>query len=645
MKIYFEVPFHSTAWGGGNQFLKYLIKNLRSLNFITTNPEKADIIFFNSHHCIAEIINLKKKYNKKIFIQRIDGPMSYRGIKGNKEDDIIYYLSKNISDGVVFQSIWSQRLNNIKSNYFPNNQIVIHNACDEEIFYKKKYTKFGKKIRLISSSWSSNPDKGLDIIKYLDKTLDKDRFEMTFVGNIKYSPKNISLVEPQKPEKLSNFLRSSDVYILASKTEACSNSLLEAISCGIPVLAQNSSSNPEILNGRGELFKFNDIYNKLDNLIENYDLFLQKINSFSKNHAYQDYLSFFEKCIKSKSKEFNNTNFFYIKKRFGMLRHHSQITFNIKPKNDVLNEENRFLLHLISFLKSYGYKVNFKLNYKTKLIFFLDFKIFNKRKNFFTKIYSNFDFLDVVKFKNNNLDIPVIIRLNRQVDKNRFQEFNNNLKTGHIVYNSQMIKEMNNNQINFPRSIYSVINNQADPKTYNMLNKKKWQIKQELKIVAFHLTKLSKKEIATYIELDELIYQNKNINVSFTYVGELPFDVNFKSTTIVKTSEFGQLSKIFKDSHVLICADHKNFDEMIWPEAIQCGLPIMLSKELEQNLSEEFKKFSFILKKDILSSIEYCKKNYNNYYLKLFDYNYSFTNKMNIEYGYLISKLININKL
>ena len=40
MKIYFEVPFHSTAWGGGNQFLKYLIKNLRSLNFITTNPEK-----------------------------------------------------------------------------------------------------------------------------------------------------------------------------------------------------------------------------------------------------------------------------------------------------------------------------------------------------------------------------------------------------------------------------------------------------------------------------------------------------------------------------------------------------------------------------------------------------------------------------
>ena len=53
-----------------------------------------------------------------------------------------------------------------------------------------------------------------------------------------------------------------------------------------------------------------------------------------------------------------------------MLRHHSQITFNIKPTNDVLNEENRFLLHLISFLKSYGYKVNFKLNYKTKLIFF-----------------------------------------------------------------------------------------------------------------------------------------------------------------------------------------------------------------------------------------------------------------------------------
>ena len=77
--------------------------------------------------------------------------------------------------------------------------------------------------------------------------------------------------------------------------------------------------------------------------------------------------------------------------------------------------------------------------------------------------------------------------------------------------------------------------------------------KTRIENCSFHLTKLSKKEIATYIELDELIYQNKNINVSFTYVGELPFDVNFKCTTIVKTREFGQLSKIFKDSHVFLC--------------------------------------------------------------------------------------------
>ena len=37
---------------------------------------------------------------------------------------------------------------------------------------------------------------------------------------------------------------------------------------------------------------------------------------------------------------------------------------------------------------------------------------------------------------------------------------------------------------------------------------------------------------------------------------------------------------------------------MIWPEAIQCGLPLLYSKESGGNISEEFKKFGLILMMD-----------------------------------------------
>ena len=47
--------------------------------------------------------------------------------------------------------------------------------------------------------------------------------------------------------ELSNELRENDIFIFASKKEACSNAFIEAANCGLPAVALNDGGNPEIL--------------------------------------------------------------------------------------------------------------------------------------------------------------------------------------------------------------------------------------------------------------------------------------------------------------------------------------------------------------------------------------------------------------
>ena len=67
-------------------------------------------------------------------------------------------------------------------------------------------------------------------------------------------------------------LRRHDVYVTASRIEACPNSLLEAMHCGLPALAIRSGAHPESWGAGGELFDdVGDALLKLDLIAARYD--------------------------------------------------------------------------------------------------------------------------------------------------------------------------------------------------------------------------------------------------------------------------------------------------------------------------------------------------------------------------------------
>lgn len=277
MKVHILIDFKDGPWGGGNQFLRALKSRFVKQGCYEDDPNQAEIILFNSHHNIINVIKLKRKFPEKIFIHRVDGPMSYRGESGKKLDKKIFNINSFIADGTVFQSKWSRQESykkGMKKNRF---EAIIHNAPDPEIFFPQQNKKTSAyKLKLIATSWSNNPNKGFDIYHYLDKNLDFDKYIFTFIGKIDKPFENFNVIEPLPSLELAEQLRSHDIFIFASENEACSNSLLEAQHCGLSAVVRNTSSNPEILSNRGEVFKGEkDILKKIDDVAE-------KINNYKK---------------------------------------------------------------------------------------------------------------------------------------------------------------------------------------------------------------------------------------------------------------------------------------------------------------------------------------------------------------------------
>lgn len=60
-KIHIAYKFVEGPWGGGNQFLKALRKYFKKAGIYSDSPEDTAAILFNSHHCLSEVINIKKE--------------------------------------------------------------------------------------------------------------------------------------------------------------------------------------------------------------------------------------------------------------------------------------------------------------------------------------------------------------------------------------------------------------------------------------------------------------------------------------------------------------------------------------------------------------------------------------------------------
>jgi len=134
--------------------------------------------------------------------------------------------------------------------------LVIPNAVEASIFHPPEGREplEGRRVKLVATSWSDNPNKGADVFAWLDRNLDWGRYELTFVGRSPVAFERIRVVGPVGSEQVAECLREADLYVAASRNDPCSNALLEALACGLPAAYRASGGHPELVGGGGLSF-------------------------------------------------------------------------------------------------------------------------------------------------------------------------------------------------------------------------------------------------------------------------------------------------------------------------------------------------------------------------------------------------------
>lgn len=299
MKIYFEYPFKDGPWGGGNQFLKALRDNLKSEGLVCQDPKDSNVIIFNAHQNFQQVLHLKQRFPDKTFVHRMDGLYKLYNSPNDDRQDLNISLNKRVADLTVFQTEWA--LNEyIKEGFdIKRPYAVIVNAPNCDLFKPPKSKLYGQKTRLVCTSWSINKNKGFHYYKYLDINLDFNKYSFTYIGKdpgIKF--KNIKKIGPFDSLTLAKHLREYDIFITGSKYECCSNSLLEALSSGLPAVGLNSGGTPEIIKNAGELFNSEDeIISCINKVSNDISVYSSRIDIKNIDQITKEYIFFFKKLI------------------------------------------------------------------------------------------------------------------------------------------------------------------------------------------------------------------------------------------------------------------------------------------------------------------------------------------------------------
>jgi glycosyltransferase involved in cell wall biosynthesis len=250
--------FHEFApppTGGGHQFLRALLGELgrRGLTVELNRISRGtNVCLFNSFN--FDFRRLRRFARSDVrFVHRVDGPIAtYRGFDDGT-DARIAEVNRTLADSTIVQSRYSLEAHLALGIELTDPRLIV-NTVDPVIFHPPAEHEplAGRRVRVIATSWSDNPNKGSEVVAWLDTNLEHERFEVTFAGQTNEAFRHVRALGAIPTEALAEELRRSDVYLAPSRNDPCSNALLEALACGLPTAFRASGGHPELV-GEGGL--------------------------------------------------------------------------------------------------------------------------------------------------------------------------------------------------------------------------------------------------------------------------------------------------------------------------------------------------------------------------------------------------------
>ena len=198
------------------------------------------------------------KENHDPIIQRLDGVYypSYHTRKELKHNKKIATVYHDYADCVIFQSNYS-RLQCVEILGERKSEVdqIIHNGVDPAVFFPSEQPlKIDEPIQFILTGSIRVPEMLKPILDALDSLQHKFSFHLHICGPIKNEltplcadKSYIVTHDEQTLEGVANLLRKSHIFLFSSVNPPCPNVVLEAATCGLPVVSFDSGSLSELL--------------------------------------------------------------------------------------------------------------------------------------------------------------------------------------------------------------------------------------------------------------------------------------------------------------------------------------------------------------------------------------------------------------
>lgn len=321
------IPFkrYENSVGGPSTFLSNLKKymDIQSYPYISDEDryrETSKIFFPISFNPL--ILKYFKKKGLPI-IQRLDGVFypSKHGIK-------YIYLNREIkkdylkySSFVIFQSKYSRTECFTMLGDMPEDKYdIVLNGADKTIYFPGQKEFHPSKIIFTATGSFRNKDMVEPVVLALDNVSQNYDIELRLIGPISGSEvinytdrPYIKCLGSLPKQEIASHIRETDIFIHCQLNPACPNSVIESVSCGVPVVGFNTGAMEEVLWFCPELlayvsddtfqkyehFRYEKLEEKIYYCIENYQkykkIFMDNASLYDFNNTGSKYIEIFNK--------------------------------------------------------------------------------------------------------------------------------------------------------------------------------------------------------------------------------------------------------------------------------------------------------------------------------------------------------------